>query len=163
MSDNQYQIPLARTANVLIAEGVHPFTIIGGDEGEGAKGPYWSFDIRCDTPSEDNKTMKMFVSLSQQARWRLELFLDAVGAPDTGAATIDKFFNRRFRGSVEIEEYNGRPQAQIKEMFPINSSGAAGVKPTTAVKVAVTDKAKAGKKAPVQAALPADATEEIPF
>lgn len=128
MPDSVYQVPLARTANEPITEGIHPFTIVGFSEGEGNAGPYWKFDCRCDTPTEENKMAKpLFLSLSPQSRWKLELFLDAVGAPPQGNATADKFINRRFRGKIVHDEYQGRKQAQIEEMFPLN---AAPVPPT---------------------------------
>lgn len=161
MAESQYQIPLERTANQPITEGVHPFTIVGVDEGEGPKGPYWKFTMRCDTPSEEGKTLLHFVSLTDQSRWRLEIFLDAVGAPGKGNATVDKFLNRRLRGNVVHQDYEGRAQARIQEMYPI-SQETAEAKPAAAVVKKVTA-AKTAVKA-TQLELPADAAgEEIPF
>jgi hypothetical protein len=166
MPDALYQVPLDRVGNDPITEGVHPFTIVGFNEGEGNAGPYWKFDCRCDTPSENQKMAKpLFLSLSPQSRWKFEIFLDAVGAPPKGMATADKFVGRRFRGKVEHETYEGRVQAAIKETFPL--AVATTVTPTVvpgaaAKKVTVKSTAKK-EEAPKQPELPADATDgDIP-
>jgi hypothetical protein len=161
MSDQKYQIPLDRTANVPITEGLHPFKITSGDESEGPKGPYWKFDLSCLTPSEGGKSPKpLYISLAPQSRWKLEIFLDAVGAPGKGAATIDKFIGRTFRGQVTHEVYEGRTQAAVGEMWPMTA--APGSKPTAtaakAVPVAVTVKSASASPtvAEAQANLPTD-------
>lgn len=125
-----YQIDLDRTASTPVTEGIHTFEIVAGEEGEGAKGAYWRFNLRCMSPGEDGKTASLIVSLSPQARWRLELFLDAVRAPEAGKATIENFFKRKLRAKVVHEDYEGRTQARLTELFP-------------AVPTAVTPKAKA--------------------
>jgi hypothetical protein len=159
MVDSQYQINLERTANQPVAEGIHAFKIASGEEGEGPKGPYWKFQLACLTPGEEGKTVFFIVSLSPQARWRLELFLDAVGAPGKGGATVDKFVGRSFRAQINHEPYEGRMQARVAEMFPITSSGK--VAPTPAPVVTKVSGAPVEQKAK---GLPADATQdEIPF
>lgn len=125
-----YQIDLDRTANTPVTEGIHTFEIVSGEEGEGAKGAYWRFNLRCLSPGEDGKTATLIISLSPQARWRLELFLDAIRAPEAGKATIDNFFKRKLRAKVTHELYEGREQARLTDLFP-------------AVPVAATAKVKA--------------------
>ena len=122
---SMYQIDLDRTANTPVSQGIHTFEIVSGDEGEGAKGAYWKFNLRCLTPGEDGKTAVLIVSLTPQARWRLELFLDAVRAPEVGTATIEKFFGRKLRAKVEHEIYEGRTQARLTELFPAVATAAA--------------------------------------
>lgn len=162
MSEPTYQVDLVRTADQPITEGVHPFTIVGFNEAEGDKGPYWAFTMRCDTPSEDGKTLMHYVSLTPQARWRLEIFLDAVKAPASGSATADKFVGRRLRGNVKHEPYNGRLQAKIQEMYPLSqepSAPAAGKKTASVVAKKVTATV-------TQPELPTDVTQDdgpIPF
>lgn len=168
MSDPQYQIDLERVGNDPVSAGIHTFKITSFTEGEGEKGAYWKFDCECETPSEKGKSVPVFLSLTPQSRWKLEIFLDAVNAPKAGAATADKFIGRRFRGSVEMGEYNGRPQAKINEMFPVTTSSAptktaeAPAAKTVVTKKVVAAPAKkvvAGKKT----SLPADSGDEIPF
>ena len=161
---SEYQVQLDRTANVPLPEGVHLLQITAGDEGEGAKGPYWKFDTVCLTPGEEGKAPKpLYISLAPQSRWKLEIFLDAVGAPMSGSATVEKFVGRQFRGQIKHEEYEGRTQAEIGEMFPKSASAAGTAAPVVKKAAAVVKKA-----APVKAVskgLPKDATgeEEIPF
>lgn len=132
-----YQIELDRTANTPVTEGIHSFEIVSGEEAEGPKGPYWRFTLTCLTPAEEGKNVSFIVSLSPQARWRLEIFLDAVRAPSTGTATIDKFINRKLRAKVVHEDFEGRTQARLTELFPaVAGSSPASVKPVVkAVKV----------------------------
>lgn len=145
MSENT--IPLERTANEPVAEGVHLFEIISFTEGEGDKGPYWKFMCECLTEGENSKTVPMFVSLSPAARWRAELFLDAVAAPKKGEVSADKFVGKKFRAQITHELYDGKPQSRIGEMWQV------GQKPPTPA-------AEAPMK--VEAALPETKSEEAP-
>lgn len=162
MSDNQFQVDLERIANAPVSEGVHLFKIVDGVEAEGEKGPYWRFTLACLDPSDDGKTTQLIVSLTPQARWRLEIFLDAVGAPPKGGATIDKFIGRQFRGRVSHEDYQGRPQARINEMFPASSSPAAAKKEEPSV-VVKTVSAEPTVKPAAEQGLPADVADQDPL
>jgi len=124
MPSQSYKVSLDRTANAPVTEGIHPFKIVAGDEGEGPAGPYWRFTLTCLTKSEKGKNVIFIISLSPQARWRCEIFLDAIGAPQTGTATIDNFVGRSFRAKVTHELYEGRKQARIQEMFPMSVNAA---------------------------------------
>lgn len=123
-NEEQYEVNLERTANQPVSEGVHSFKIVDGEEGEGPKGAYWKFTCVCETEGETDKTVRMFASLSPAARWRFEIFLDAVGAPTSGKITMSKFFGKRFRAQITHEDYNGRPQANIGEMYPATTPSA---------------------------------------
>jgi hypothetical protein len=160
-----YTVPLDRTANVPLSEGVHPLKITAGEEGEGAKGPYWKFDTACLTPGEEGKSPKpLYISLAPQSRWKLEIFLDAVGAPTSGAATVDKFVGRQFRGQIKHETYEGRIQAVIGEMFPRSGGTAAeSVVKKAAVVVKAAAPAKAVSKGLPEDTVPADDDAEPAF
>ncbi len=148
---NIYQIDLDRVANSPVTEGIHTFEIIGGEEGEGAKGAYWRFTLACKTPGEENKSASFIVSLSPQSRWRLELFLDAVRAPKKGTATIDKFIGRTFRAKVVHEEFEGRVQARLTDLFPAISEAPKTTQVVQPMKIV---------KASVQRPLPTDVIGE---
>lgn len=163
----QYQIELERTANQPVSEGIHLFTIKSGEESESQAGnPMWVFTLACNTPGEEGKEVRFFAVLSQSARWKFELFLDAMNAPKTGSATITQFIGRQLRAQITHEDYEGRPQARIGEMFPVNSAPAArpaaasnpAVKKVTAGAPVVTKTAPAPVKK-VSKGLPSDATE----
>ena len=166
MTDPQYQVSLDRTANQPVSEGIHPFAVATFSEGEGNAGAYWRFDCQCLTPGEEGKMVALFLSLTPQSRWKLEIFLDAVKAPATGSVTADKFIGRKFRGQVVHGEYNGRPQAKIDQMWPLSAAAEAPVKVTRSVPPAAPAKAtKAPAKAAPTKGVPADAAgeNEIPF
>lgn len=158
MSEAQYQVPLNRTANEVLAEGMHNFTIVDSKEGEGNAGPYWVFYCASDAKGEEGKTARLFLSLSQASRWKMELFLDAVGAPESGNVTIDRFMGKRFKGQVVHETYNGKKQANIGEMFPLNKGGTAPAASPVVVKAAE----EVTKAEPETKELPKDVKSEVP-
>ena len=160
MSD--FQISLDRTANAPVTEGIHSFKISSGEEAEGPKGPYWKFTLTCLSTGEEGKSVFFIVSLSPQARWRLEIFLDAIGAPPTGTATINQFVGRQFRAQVTHEMYEGRAQARIGEMFSMSSKKAA---PKPAPEVVVKSTPKKDVSSEVEDQLPDDVSDddEPPF
>lgn len=170
----QYEVPLDRTANAPISEGVHVFTVKDAEETESSKGnPMWVFTLACNTPGEEGKDVRLYLTLTQNTRWKLELFLDAMRAPATGSVTADKFVGRQMRAQITHEDYEGRPQARVGEMYPLSQAGTApksqgvvinktpAAQPTTAatpVKKTAASARKAG-------GLPKDVntnTEEIP-
>lgn len=173
----QYEVPLDRTANAPISEGVHVFTVKDAEETESSKGnPMWVFTLACQTPGEEGKDVRLYLTLTQNTRWKLELFLDAMRAPATGSVTADKFVGRQMRCQITHEDYEGRPQARVGEMYPISQAGAASPKPQGVVinkspAAAATTSATPVKKtaAPAKKAaggLPKDvdtSTPEIPF
>jgi hypothetical protein len=89
-------------------------------------------------------------------------------APATGSVTADKFVGRQMRAQITHEDYEGRPQARVGEMYPLTQVGgptkpspaAVVINKTPAATTPVTKKVVAKK-----AGLPKDATEEkdIPF
>jgi|SRR3989304_536184 len=148
---DQFQITLDRTANAPCSEGVHVMSIKEGEEAEGPKGPYWKFLLAPQTPGEEGKDIFFIVSLSTQARWRLELFLDAIGAPSTGTATIKNFIGRKFRAQIKHEDYEGRPQARVGEMYPLTVSNPPPMKSPKGVSNADAPMADAGQVSDVSA------------
>jgi len=168
----QYEVDLERKGDAIVDEGIHAFSITGFDEGqkkdesgEPAPGshPYWRFDCACLTPGQEGLNASLFLSLSPAARWRMELFLDAVGAPEEGAITADKFMKRKFRAKVVHKDYQGKPQADLAELFSLKEKkGTGAVAKITPSKVSSkpTSKKKAKPGKVEAAALPSDATED---
>lgn len=165
----QYQVPLDRTANVPITEGIHLFTVKSGEEKESSAGnPMWVFNLACQDAGEEGKEVTIYLVLTEKARWKFELFLDAMNAPKTGSATINQFFGRQLRAEVKHEDYEGKPQARIGEMFPVTAvakpampkpvNPATQPKPVTQAAAAVAAVKPTVAKKPVTK-LPKDATE----
>lgn len=177
MSD-QYQINLDRTANVPITEGIHLFSVADITEGESKAGnPMWTVKLACQDPAEAGKQVSLFLVLTDAARWKFEAFLDAVMAPKAGTATASQFIGRSLRAQITHEDYEGKPQARIGEMWPVTTkpaSPAPAVKPVV-TKTSTASVAKAtvkpgakpvvGKPATKPTTPPADVAgdDEIPF
>lgn len=178
----QYQVNLERTANAPVSEGIHIFTVIEAEETtSSSQNPMWVFTLACQTPTEAGKEVRLFLPLTQNMRWKLELFLDAMRAPGSGTVTADRFVGRQMRASIKHEDYQGRPQAQINEMFALSQApaGAPAARSATSGKPApgTTPAAPAApavsapvKKTTKKVGLPADVTpaadksnDDIPF
>jgi hypothetical protein len=173
MNQPQYEVPLDRTANVPISEGVHVFTVKDAEETESSKGnPMWVFTLACQTPTEEGKEARLYLTLTQNTRWKLELFLDAMRAPATGSVTADKFVGRQMRAQITHEDFEGRPQARVGEMYPLSQVGAAPkpqgvvINKTSAAAVPASPTVTKKVVAKKASALPTDAVpteKEIPF
>lgn len=148
-----YEIPLERTASTPVSEGIHVFGVSNIEEGESSSGnPMWTVRCACKDPGEEGKEATLYLVLTEAARWKFELFLDAVKAPATGTATADKFIGRQFRAQITHEDYQGRLQPRIGEMWPITAAP-----PATAPKAAVVVKNKpdaAATKTPAKTSAP---------
>jgi len=128
MSEEKTVIDLARV-DPNLSEGVHNVLIEKGEEKQGGSGfPYWNYQCRCTDPDEDNKAIWLMVSLAPAARWKLDQFLNAVGASETGKASIATFIGKKLRVSVVHEEYEGIPRAKVDAYIPVGST--APVTPT---------------------------------
>ena len=113
------QVDLERK-NTLLTEGVHTFKIMKGEEKEGGSGyPYWNFQLNClDKGPDENLACWLMVSLSPQARWKLDQFLDAVEAARSGKASCDDFIGRTLRANIIWDNYNGSVKAKPDAVFP---------------------------------------------
>lgn len=179
MSEPMYQVPLDRVANQPVPEGIHPFSVSEIEEGESSsQNPMWTVTLACLTPGEEGKTVPLFLVLTPSARWKLEQFFDAVGAPTSGMVTADRFKGRKLRCQITHEDYQGRKQARVGEMWAMTASPVAKApaapqvavsktskKPTTARQAAGEPQPVAHVKQPVSTGLPADQAGEdaIPF
>lgn len=169
LSDEDYEVDLERIANQPVSEGMHTFTIVDAIATRGPSGyPYWNFTVVPETAGEENKTARVGVSLSPKARFFMEKFLDAVQAPKGGRAKMNQFLNKRFRGEVKHEDYQGSPQARIDEMFPVTTVSAtppaqAAPAPAPAVqrRVVASANGTAAKSAPAPTASKAPAGKPV--
>ena len=153
-----YVLDLERRANTPLPEGIHQFVVKNIEEGESSnQNPMWTVTLACETPGEEGKEVRMFLVLTDSARWKLEGFLDAVRAPATGKATASQFIGRRLRAQISHEDYNGRAQARVGEMFPITTNSAATT--TNAPKPAAVGSAP--RAATKKAAQPKELTQPV--
>jgi hypothetical protein len=59
------------------------------------------------------------VSLSPQARWKLNEFLDAVNAPKKGKAVGSQFIGKYVKGSVIHDTWEGRDTAKLDSIMAV--------------------------------------------
>jgi len=122
MAEEKTVIDLERV-DPNLSEGVHQVLIEKGEEKAGGSGfPYWNYQCRCTDADEENKAIWIIVSLAPAARWKLDQFLNAVGAPETGKANIQSFIGKKLRVSVVHEEYEGIPKAKVDSYIPAGST-----------------------------------------
>lgn len=110
--------------NSVCSEGVHSFKIVKSEEKAGGSGfPYWAFELTCIDEGPD-KGQKVWtnVSLAPQARFKVDQFLDAVGAPVKGSASHEAFVGKTLRISIKWETYNGSVKAAADAYIPLNAA-----------------------------------------
>jgi len=103
--------------------GVHTFRVDRVQEKEGDSGyAYFGLSCVCQDQGEDQgKEVYHILSLSPAARFKMDEFLDAIGAPKKGKGTVSTFQGKVFRGDVIMDEYEGTKKAAFKKTFPASS------------------------------------------
>lgn len=79
-----------------------------------------SINCQCvvDDPKQTDHNGKMFfsnLSLSPNARWKVDEALDALGAPEDGELDPAWLIGKRFFGLLEQGEYDGRAKIELAE------------------------------------------------
>ncbi len=104
-----------------IPEGLHYFRLSSVEEKSGPKGTYFEFTCTVEERSDcAGETLPLRLSLSANARWKVDEFLDAVQAPEAGKGTFQQFVGQMVRGKVEHSEYDGRPKSEIVNVLPMD-------------------------------------------
>lgn len=114
-------IPLARSSG-LPPVGIYRCIIQKVELKDGASGfPYLSCECSIDDPKFKEYSGRTFytnLSLSPQARWKLDEAFDALGAPEEG--TIDNtawFHGKRFYAFLTHHTWEGRTKLQVDEFI----------------------------------------------
>lgn len=112
------QIDLKRNSG-LPSLGMHTFKLIRFSEEEGTNGPYWRFICQVQDGPDQGKEVMLSLSHSQAARWKMDEFLDAVEAPEKGAASGERFVGSLFRATISHDtDRNGIIRAGLNSMIP---------------------------------------------
>jgi hypothetical protein len=116
-------VDLSRTSG-LIDLGTHSFQITERSwEDEGPSGdPCWY--VVCKVVSAgDNQGKELLhtVSLGPKSRWKMDEFLDGIGAPKRGKYTLEQCVGKKFRASVGAGTYQGKPKSTIESFIPIEA------------------------------------------
>lgn len=106
--------------NSICSEGTHTFKIVKSEEKMGGSGfPYWNFQMTCiDEGPDKGQSVWGMISLSPQARFKLDQFLDATNAPTKGSASHEHFVGQTLRATVKWEDYNGKISAKPDAFIP---------------------------------------------
>lgn len=161
--EGKVQIDLGRK-DTLIPQGLYPFRIIEFEVRQGGSGfPYISYTMELVAESKElqdweGQRIWMNVSLSPQARWKLDEFLDAVGAPEKGTAEPGDFLGAVVLAEVVHNEWEGKLRPNINKVFQPRKGSA----PTVAKKDFSSVKPKT-KKAEGKAPEIDDEAEELPL
>lgn len=151
--------------NKDLPEGVHAFVITDVQEKVGGSGfPYIALTLECTENAEwQGKKVWTNISLSPQARFKVDEFLDAVGAPENGNATAMDFVGKSFKARIVMESYDKEDgtvgtRAQVKQMLPISAPSE-----TSTGGSKKSDLASLAKRKPTKSKLPADVLEDEVF
>jgi len=110
------QVDLSRTSG-LIDLGTHTFQITERSKEEmGPSGePYWQVICKVISPGENQgRELMHSVSLGQPSRWKMDEFLDGIGAPKRGKWSIDQCIGKKFRATIGQDTYNGKLKSIIE-------------------------------------------------
>ena len=115
-----------------IPEGIHPFQILEmslSDEPGPSGYHYVSVKLSClsEGPNMD-KHVYTNLSLSPSARFKMEEFLDAVGAPHEGSGDLEDFVGERVRCQIKVDAFEGVDRAAVAKMLPWDEN-ATNIKP----------------------------------
>jgi hypothetical protein len=109
-------VDLSRVSG-LIDLGTHTFQITERSKEEmGPSGePYWQIICRVISPGENQgRELMHSVSLGSKSRWKMDEFLDGIGAPRRGKWTIDQCVGKKFRATIGQDTYNGKLKSIIE-------------------------------------------------
>lgn len=148
-----FETDLTRTAG-LIPDGPHQFRVTSYESKMGPKAPYWAYTLTVEEGSElDGGLIFYNVSLSPNSRWKMEEWLDAVGAPETGKVIGSQFVGALIVADVTnstsyYEEDGVKKSRRRNDLNNIRSgsSGDSGISEETSEKQVQMPEDVTGKK-----------------
>jgi hypothetical protein len=143
MAGRYTPVDLSRTSGV-VPDGVHTVRLEKFDEIQGPSGyPYWKYIGRIEEGGPyDGNGVFIQVSTSPAARFKMESFLNAVGAPEKGEVTGDRFVGVYIRVKIKNEEHEGKMQPKPQDFLPASGS------PSSSPKTPAAPRAPSPVKAP---------------
>lgn len=113
-------IDLSRTSG-LVELGTHTFQVTDrSKEDMGPSGdPCWYIICKVISPGESQgKELMHTISLGASSRFKMDEFLDGVGAAKKGKGTLSQFIGKKFRASVGSDTYQGKPKSTLENIIP---------------------------------------------
>jgi hypothetical protein len=114
----------AKRKNSLVSKGVHTFKITKSEEkiGKESKEPYWNFQLSCQDEGPDKGlTVFLMISLTPAARFKVDQFLDAIGAPGEGSIDHPQCVGKTLRSEIKWDEYQGNLKAVAAVLIPFGA------------------------------------------
>lgn len=93
---------------------------------EGDKAEYWKWTFEITEGKHKGSLLYLNTSLAEQALWNLKGLLEALGVEDLddeGEDDADTYVGLACRLQVEVEKYEGRPQARVVNYAPVDGDG----------------------------------------
>lgn len=107
--------------------GMHRLKIVSIAQAMGGSGfPYLLVRYAVVGTAEEGRQVQDRVSLSPQARFRVDQWLDAVGAPKSGGGSPKQFEGRIVRAEIVHEEYEGVMRGRPSRYLPDGAVGPQG-------------------------------------
>ena len=117
-------IDLSRTTG-LIELGTHTFKVMTKSEETmpDSGTPGWRLICQVISPGENQgKELLHFISLGVASRFKMDEFLDGIGAPKRGKWTLEQCFEKKFRASVGEDTYQGKLKSTLESILPASES-----------------------------------------
>lgn len=111
----------AERKNSVVSEGVHTFKVTKSEEkiSQQSGAPYWNFTCSCTDEGPDKGTNAfLIISLQEQARFKMDQFLDAINAPESGSIDHTHCVGKTFKAEIVWETYNGSIKAGFNVLIP---------------------------------------------
>lgn len=131
MPDADYTLDLDRKPpDVPVASGTHLVKIVSVEKKASTNGEYlnWRLEIVGSGDPDFGKSLWHITSLLPQARFKLDQFLDALGAPMAGRVAVSKLVGSKLKVVVKHEDWQGQQRARVDQVLHAGSS--AGKDPT---------------------------------
>jgi hypothetical protein len=132
------KIDLSRTSG-LVTLGTHTFLVTDRTEEvmPDSGTPGWRIIARVVSKGEDEgKEVMHQISLGAASRFKMDEFLDGIGAPKKGAWDLGQCIGKKFRASVEHDVYQGKEKTKFTTIFQASDSQASFDEPS---EIAVED------------------------
>lgn len=125
------EISLVRDVHEPMSVGQHRVKAQFRGVGQGAKGPFLRMRFECiEEGPEEGFEATDNLSLSKNAKFKMDAFLDAIGAPRTGRLNASALDGKELTITVDMEDYGGTVNAKVAAYLPPGtqkSNGAGGL------------------------------------
>lgn len=121
------EVSLVRDIHEPMSVGTHRVKAQFKGIGQGQKGPYLRMRYECiEEGPEEGFEATDNLSLSDAAKFKMDNFLDAIGAPRTGKVKASTFDGKELTVTIAMDEYNGNVRAKVDAYLPAGTASQNG-------------------------------------